>query len=70
MVAAECKSIVLSAVYMEAIRKDIQQVRRQNSARTLCGSCELPTITALAGQVSHDMLSRLIHGSFFKLRSN
>lgn len=66
-VAADC--VVLPAVYVEAVREDVQRVLRQNSARALSGSYELPTIAALAGQISHDILPMLIHEGFFKLRS-
>lgn len=66
-VAADC--VMLPAAYMEAVGEDTQQVLSQNSGRALSGSCELPTIAALAGQISCDILPRLIHEGFFKLRS-
>lgn len=62
--------MVLPAVYVEAMRENTQQVQRQNSAQTLSGFCELRTITALDGQISHGMLPRLIHSGFFRLRTN
>lgn len=69
-VAAECKHVVLPAGYVEVMREDIHQVLRQNSGWTLPGASELTTITALAGQTSHDILPRLILRGPFKFRSS